>query len=84
MMLEKSGWRTLNEIITQGQIPKSSVYGAGGGRGRDISELERRGIVESRFFQGERGKGGNILKVRVPYAKETIKRHINGRAMKDY
>ncbi len=81
--LEKSGWRTLNEIVTQGKIPKSSVYGIGGGRGRDVSELERRGIVELRMFQGERGRGGNILRVRVPYDKETVKRYIDERVMKN-
>jgi hypothetical protein len=81
--LEKSGWRTLNEIVKHGSVPKSSVYGVGQGRGRDISELERRGIVESRVFQGERGRGGNIVRVRVPYDKETIKRYIDERVMKN-
>jgi hypothetical protein len=82
LSLEKSGWRTLMDIIRQGKIPKSSVYGAGGHRGRHITELERRGIVESRIFQGERGRGGNILKVRIPYEKETIKRYIDEQVMK--
>ena len=82
LSLDKSGWRTLMDIIRQGKIPKSSVYGAGGHRGRHIAELERRGIVESRTFQGERGRGGNILKVRIPYEKETIKRYVDERVMK--
>ena len=82
LSLEKSGWRTLNEIVTHGRIPKSSVYGTGGRRGRDVAELERRGIVESRIFQGERGRGGNIWKMRVPYDKETIKRYVDERVMK--
>jgi hypothetical protein len=82
MPLEKSGWRTLNEIVTHGRIPKSSVYGARGHRGQDISELERRGIVEYRIFSGERGRGGKISKVRIPYDKETIKRYVDERVMK--
>jgi hypothetical protein len=82
LSLENSGWRTLNEIVTHGRIPKSGVYGTGGRRGRDMAELERRGIVESRVFQGERGRGGNIWKVRVPYDKETIKRYVDERVMK--
>ena len=80
--LERSGWRTLNEIVKHGNIPKSSAYGLGGGRARDISELERRGIIESRIFQGERGRGGNILRLRVPYDKETVKRYVDERVMK--
>jgi hypothetical protein len=80
--LEKSGWRTLNEIVTHGRVHKSSVYGVRGRRGRDMSELERRGIVESRIFPGERGRGGNIWKVRIPYDKEIIKRHVDERVMK--
>jgi hypothetical protein len=47
-----------------------------------MSELERRGIVESRIFPGERGRGGNIWKVRIPYDKEIIKRHVDERVMK--
>jgi len=82
LSLEKSGWKTLNEIVTHGRIPKSSVYGTGGRRGRGIAELERRGIVECRIFMGERGRGGNILKVRIPYDKETIKRYVDERVMK--
>jgi hypothetical protein len=81
--LEKSGWRTLNEIVNHAKTPKSSVYGTGAGRGRDLLELERRGIVESRIFQGERGRGGNILRVRVPYDKETIKRYVDEHVMKN-
>ncbi len=81
--LEKSGWRTSNEIVKHAKTHKSSVYGIGAGRGRDLLELERRGIVESRIFQGERGRGGNILRVRVPYDKETIKRYIDERVMKN-
>ena len=81
--LEKSGWRTLNEIVKNAKTHKSGVYGIGAGRGRDLLELEKRGIVESRIFQGERGRGGNILRVRVAYDKETIKRYIDERVMKN-
>jgi hypothetical protein len=52
------------------------------GRGRAVSELERRGLVETRVFLGERGRGGKILKMRISYDKETIKRHIDQRILK--
>ncbi len=81
--LEKSGWRTLMQIIKNAKVSKSSVYGAGGRRRSAIAELERRGLVETRVFPGERGRGGRILKMRISYEKETIKRHIDQRIMKN-
>ena len=78
---EKSGWRSLNEIVEEGKIPRYSVYGKGRG-GVALSELERRGLVEARIFPGERGRGGKIIRVRVCYDKETIKREIDSRVMK--
>lgn len=70
------------EIVKHGKVSKSSVYGTKGRRGRALSELERRGLVETRVFLGERGRGGKILKTRISYDKETIKRHIDQRIMK--
>jgi len=80
--LEKSGWRTLMQIVKHGNVSKSSVYGGGGLHGRAISELERRGLVEERVFPGERGRGGKIVKIRICYEKETIKRHVDQGIMK--
>jgi hypothetical protein len=82
LSLEKAGWRTLMEIVKHGKVSKSSVYGAGGHRGPAVSELERRGLVETRIFPGERGRGGRISKMRISYEKETIKRHIDQQVMK--
>jgi len=80
--LEKSGWRTLMDIIKHGKVSRSSVYAASGGRGPAVSELERRGLVEARVFPGERGRGGKILKMRIYYEKETVKRYIDQHIMK--
>lgn len=80
--LEKSGWRTLVQIHADTKVPKSSLYGTAKHRGRAISELERRGLAETRIFPGERGRGGKILKTRVAYEKETIKRYIDQHIMK--
>jgi len=80
--LERSGWRTLMQIVKTGKVPRSSVYGAKRRRGRAIAELERRGLVETRIFPGERGRGGRILKVRIFYEREPVKRHIDRRIMK--
>ncbi len=68
-------------IVNDGKLPKSSMYGFRGRKGRALIELESRGLVEARFFPGERGRGGKILKLRVAYEKEIIKRLIDNRIM---
>ena len=40
-------------------------------------------LVETRFFPGERGRGGNIMKLRICYEKEPVKRHIDLRVAKN-
>jgi tetratricopeptide (TPR) repeat protein len=70
------GWRTLMDIVKQAKVTKHSIYGASGGRGRAVAELERLGLVEARFFQGERGRGGRILKLRVSTENQTVKNQI--------
>ncbi len=78
---EKAGWRSLMKIVNGGKLPKSSMYGSRSHKGGALTELESRGLVEARFFPGERGRGGKILKLRVAYEKETIKRLIDNRVM---
>jgi hypothetical protein len=78
---QKAGWRSLMEIVRQGKMTKFSIYGREGRSGQAISELERRGLVEARFFTGERGRGGKIMKLRVSYEPDVIKRQIEGRIM---
>ncbi|HUK84666.1 MAG TPA: AAA family ATPase [Candidatus Acidoferrum sp.] len=80
--MEWSGWRTLMEITKGGRISKRSVYGNGSYRGYAIAELDRRGLIETRIFPKERGRGGRILKARVFYDKEIVKRSIEERVMK--
>jgi len=82
LTLEKSGWRTFVQIKESAKVPKSSMYGTGKRRGHAISELERRGLVDTRIFLGERGRGGRITKTRVFYEKETIKRYVDQHIMK--
>jgi tetratricopeptide (TPR) repeat protein len=74
---ERSGWRTLMDIVKQGRVSQYSLYGASNRRGVALSELEHLGVVEARLFEGERGRGGKIRKLRVAYKKENVKRHID-------
>jgi len=79
---EKSGWRSRMQIVKNAKISKSSVYGARGRQGRAMSELERRGLVETRVFPEERGRGGRIIKTRISYEKEPVKRYVDKQVIK--
>ena len=61
------------DVVRDGKVSKYSVYGSTSIRGQAIAELERMGIAETRIFAGERGRGGEILKVRVAYDKEAVR-----------
>jgi hypothetical protein len=45
-----------------------------------ISELECRGLIETRLFDGERGRGGRILKARTVVENEIVKKQISQKA----
>jgi len=69
---EKSGWRTLMEIVKNGQVSMNSMYGRSGKGGKAKLEMIRAGLVETRFFLGERGRGGSVLKMRIRCENETL------------
>ena len=71
LIQEKAGWRTLTEIATKTKLTKSTFY-VKGGRGPIIDELSRRGLIDNRFFTGERGRGGKVLRVRIDIEKSWI------------
>jgi tetratricopeptide (TPR) repeat protein len=62
---EKSGWRSLMQIVKESQVTKHSMYGQTGQNGEVVAELRRLRLVDAKVFGGERGRGGNILKLRV-------------------
>jgi len=76
LYVEQAGWRTLTDVAKRAKIPISSLYGRRGGYGEVISELVSRGLVEARIFKGQRGRGGEVVKVRISYDKEPVKRHV--------
>jgi len=76
LTIEESGWRTFMQIIKNTEIPKSRIYGRRTPWGPAILELEKSGVIEVRIFPGERGRGGKIMKARISYEKEEIKRYI--------
>jgi hypothetical protein len=78
--VEKSGWRSFPQIIRGTGVSKRSFYGAGGRVGHGLSELQRKGLVELETLIGERGRGGHVLRVRIHYEKELVKKYIKEKA----
>ena len=64
------------DIVKQGKVSKYSVYGSTGKQGNAIRELEQSGLIEVRLFTGERGRGGNIFKVKVAYDRDNVRRYM--------
>jgi ABC-type transport system substrate-binding protein len=79
---EQSGWRSLVQISQECKISQGALYGRGGNHGPVIAELQSRGLIEVRTFTGQRGRGGDVIKVRVAYDKEPLKQYVDKRAMK--
>jgi len=83
LFVDDSGWRSLVQIAKDSHVSFRSVYGNGRRRGSAISELERRGLIEVRIFSGKRGRGGRIIKARISYEKETMKRYVDAEVAKN-
>ncbi len=79
--LEKAGWRSRTQIASRARVSRSSLYGRRGELGSALRELVHRGVVERRIFPGERGRGGKIVKVRIDYDREPVKKHVDERVM---
>jgi len=77
--VERSGWRGLADTARGIRVSPSSLYGKHGGTSPIVGELIRRGLVETRIFPGERGRGGEITRVRVAYEKEPIMEYVKSR-----
>ena len=62
----RCGWRSLHELGRNANLSKYALYGRTGGMsGPIMKELVSKGLVETRMFAGERGRGGEIMKMRV-------------------
>ena len=77
---DQSGWRTLMDIAGSLHVSRSKVYGDpryGHTFSRPLELLIKAGIVESRVFLGERGRGGRVIKVRVCHDRGPVRRLID-------
>jgi hypothetical protein len=75
--VDQSGWRTRGAILEATKLTQPSLYGRDGKYGTALKELLSRGIVEIRVFPGERGRGGEIVKVRIAYDKDLVRRSVD-------
>ena len=71
-----AGWRSLARTASSAAVGKSHVYGSRGGFGPAIAEPLERGLVEIRSFDGERGRGGTVLKTRIRYDNDVVRRYV--------
>jgi CRP-like cAMP-binding protein len=76
---ERSGWRTLSELAKELGTSTATLYGRGNQIAPAINEPANRGLVEIKIFPGGRGRGGDIMKVRVAYDKDPVKNYVNHR-----
>jgi CRP-like cAMP-binding protein len=77
LYLEQAGWRTIGELSVATKIPHTTLYGEHGNYGPPMNELLARGLIETRVFSGQRGRGGEVLKARIAYDKEPVKRYVD-------
>lgn len=82
LYLEQAGWRTVGELAAATKIPHATLYGKHGNYGPLLSELISRGLVETRVFSGQRGRGGEVLRARVAYDREPVKRYVDRTVLK--
>ena len=64
------------DVVKNTKVTKYSLYEFSRSKGKPLSELERLGLVESKYFIGERGRGGRIVKIRVAYDNQVVRAHL--------
>jgi CRP-like cAMP-binding protein len=82
LYLDQAGWRTVGDLAKATKIPHATLYGKHGNYGPFLAELLSRGLVETRVFTGQRGRGGEVLRARIAYDKEPVKRYVDRTVLK--
>jgi len=79
LSVEHAGWRSMSTVAETMKIPRSQLYGErrlGRSYGFQLETLIKSGLVESRIFPGERGRGGKIIKIRLAYDNKFVQEHV--------
>jgi CRP-like cAMP-binding protein len=74
---QDSGWRSLSRICREAKVSKYSLYGRPGKKVPALEEPIQRGLVEIKIFTGERGRGGEIVRLRVACEKGFIRHYVD-------
>jgi TolB-like protein len=75
---DDSGWRTLGDIANDMRISTSIVYSKKKNQlSPPVQELLQRGLIERRFYQNERGRGGEVMRFRIAYDNELVRNFID-------
>ena len=76
---EKCGWMSLSELHEVTKVSRHCLYGSNKGEvGPALRELLASGMVENRTFAGQRGRGGEVMKIRMSPQKTTLERYVTG------
>jgi|GEM_PF-2301316 DNA-binding phage protein len=77
---EIAGERTLSQIAKQAGVSASALYQHRKvGLASIFGELVFRGLVEKRVYEGERGRGGEVVRYRIAYEKSPLKEYLDER-----
>lgn len=75
--VERSGWRGLVEVARAVKLSPSTLYRRHSRLDPTVANLVRNGFVETRVFPGERGRGGEVLRLRIAYERKPVGEYIN-------
>ena len=79
----KSGWRTLGDVGEKTGISKSLLFGYPSGTGTVLKDLLGAKVAELKVFRGERGRGGEVTRIRVAYEKDDEIRRFIAKQFRD-
>jgi adenylate cyclase len=64
--LDRCGWRSLGQIAQGTGLPTKSFYGKKPrDSGTELDQLIKDRMIEIRYFKGERGRGGEVVRFRI-------------------
>jgi adenylate cyclase len=73
--LDRCGWRSLVQIAEGTGSAANTLYGKRPGQvGPDLQDLITGGLVEMRYFEGERGRGGEVMRFRISEPRSMVQR----------
>lgn len=73
---DDSGWRTLPSMAKGLGVSTRSMYDKYGGLSSEIGGLIRRGLLEDRVYQNERGRGGKVTRIRIAHGRDPVREHV--------